>query len=236
VAANPGLWSAAVISQIALAPLAGALVAAVGVAPAFLVNAASFAASTLLLVGASAARPAAGHRGGLLVDPDWRGDAAAGRRSVAAAAGAGAAPSGAVGRGDQRPAGRAGRPPAPGRARWVRVAAGRHRWRCGAWSAAAGPAGQQPAPASMGVRTAGAARPGGPGHVLAPSHSRPSLPEADARICRRGYPRLGANRSVGLPDTAPASCGHDRSRSRRQAGPPPHTVSPRGPGTPRVGR
>jgi MFS family permease len=50
VAANSGLWSAAVISQIALAPLAGALVATVGVAPAFLLNAASFAASALLLV------------------------------------------------------------------------------------------------------------------------------------------------------------------------------------------
>jgi predicted MFS family arabinose efflux permease len=51
VAANSGLWSAAVISQIALAPLAGALVAAVGVALAFLVNAASFAVSALLLIG-----------------------------------------------------------------------------------------------------------------------------------------------------------------------------------------
>jgi predicted MFS family arabinose efflux permease len=51
VAANSGLWSAAVISQIALAPLAGALVATVGVAPAFLVNAASFAVSALVLVG-----------------------------------------------------------------------------------------------------------------------------------------------------------------------------------------
>jgi MFS family permease len=51
VAANSGLWSAAVISQIALAPLAGALVAAVGVAPAFLVNAGSFAASAVLLGG-----------------------------------------------------------------------------------------------------------------------------------------------------------------------------------------
>jgi predicted MFS family arabinose efflux permease len=49
IAANSGLWSAAVISQIALAPLAGALVAAVGVAPAFLGNAASFAASALVL-------------------------------------------------------------------------------------------------------------------------------------------------------------------------------------------
>ncbi|HEV8648049.1 MAG TPA: MFS transporter [Actinomycetes bacterium] len=51
VAANSGLWSAAVISQVALAPLAGALVTAVGVAPAFLVNAASFAVSALTLVG-----------------------------------------------------------------------------------------------------------------------------------------------------------------------------------------
>jgi MFS family permease len=51
VAANSGLWSAAVISQIALAPLAGVLVAAAGVAPAFLVDAASFAASALLLGG-----------------------------------------------------------------------------------------------------------------------------------------------------------------------------------------
>jgi MFS family permease len=51
VAANSGLWSAAVISQIALAPLAGGLVAAAGVGPAFLVNAASFAASALLLAG-----------------------------------------------------------------------------------------------------------------------------------------------------------------------------------------
>jgi predicted MFS family arabinose efflux permease len=51
VAANSGLWSAAVISQIALAPVAGALVAAVGVGAAFLVNAASFGVSALLLVG-----------------------------------------------------------------------------------------------------------------------------------------------------------------------------------------
>ncbi len=49
VAANSGLWSAAVVSQIALAPLAGALVAAWGVGPAFLVNAASFAVSALAL-------------------------------------------------------------------------------------------------------------------------------------------------------------------------------------------
>lgn len=51
VAANSGLWSAAVVSQIALAPLAGAMVAAWGVGPAFWFNAASFAASALILAG-----------------------------------------------------------------------------------------------------------------------------------------------------------------------------------------
>jgi MFS family permease len=59
VAANSGLWSAAVISQIALAPLAGALIAAVGVAPAFLVNAASFAISAVALAGLRLPRPPA---------------------------------------------------------------------------------------------------------------------------------------------------------------------------------
>jgi len=49
VAANSGLWSAAVASQIALAPAAGALVAAWGTSPAFWFNAATFAASALTL-------------------------------------------------------------------------------------------------------------------------------------------------------------------------------------------
>jgi MFS family permease len=49
VSANSALWSAAVISQIALAPLAGALVAWAGAGPAFLVNAASFLISAALL-------------------------------------------------------------------------------------------------------------------------------------------------------------------------------------------
>jgi predicted MFS family arabinose efflux permease len=49
IAANSGLWSAAVVSQIALAPLAGAMVTAWGVAPAFYFNAATFAASALTL-------------------------------------------------------------------------------------------------------------------------------------------------------------------------------------------
>jgi MFS family permease len=77
VAANSGLWSAAVISQIALAPLAGALIAAVGVGPAFLVNAASFAVSALLLAGLRLPRQpaptAAGH---------WLGRVSAGARLV----------------------------------------------------------------------------------------------------------------------------------------------------------
>lgn len=51
VAANSGLWSAAVVSQIALAPAAGALVAAWGPGPAFWLNAASFAVSAGTLAG-----------------------------------------------------------------------------------------------------------------------------------------------------------------------------------------
>jgi MFS family permease len=51
VAGNSALWSAAVTSQIALAPLAGLLVAAWGVAPAFWFNAATFAASAATLTG-----------------------------------------------------------------------------------------------------------------------------------------------------------------------------------------
>src|SRR5712691_4896882 len=49
IAANSGLWSAAVVSQIALAPLAGAMVAAWGAAPAFYFNAATFGFSALAL-------------------------------------------------------------------------------------------------------------------------------------------------------------------------------------------
>lgn len=51
VAANSGIWSAAVLSQIALAPLAGLLVVTVGYRPAFAVNAASYAISALILRG-----------------------------------------------------------------------------------------------------------------------------------------------------------------------------------------
>jgi MFS family permease len=49
VDANAALWSGAVLSQIALAPLAGALVSFAGARPAFVVNAASFLVSAALL-------------------------------------------------------------------------------------------------------------------------------------------------------------------------------------------
>lgn len=51
LAANSGLWSAAVVAQIVLAPLAGLAVTAWGAAPAFWINAATFAASALILTG-----------------------------------------------------------------------------------------------------------------------------------------------------------------------------------------
>lgn len=49
VAANSGIWTAAVLSQIVLAPLAGLLVIGVGYGPAFALNAASYAVSALVL-------------------------------------------------------------------------------------------------------------------------------------------------------------------------------------------
>lgn len=57
IAANSGLWTAAVVSQIAIAPLAGAIVAAWGVAPAFYFNAATFACSALTLTRLRLPRP-----------------------------------------------------------------------------------------------------------------------------------------------------------------------------------
>lgn len=57
VAANSGLWSAAVISQIALAPLAGVLVATWGAGPAFWINATSFLISALILTRLHVHRP-----------------------------------------------------------------------------------------------------------------------------------------------------------------------------------
>lgn len=49
VAANSGIWTAAVLSQIALAPLAGLLVVTLGYGPAFTINAISYALSALVL-------------------------------------------------------------------------------------------------------------------------------------------------------------------------------------------
>ncbi len=49
VAANSGLWTAAVVSQIALAPLAGVVVATLGFGWAFEINAASYVLSALVL-------------------------------------------------------------------------------------------------------------------------------------------------------------------------------------------
>jgi len=51
VAANSGIWSAAVLSQIVLAPLAGLLAATAGYGWAFALNAGSFAVSGVLLRG-----------------------------------------------------------------------------------------------------------------------------------------------------------------------------------------
>lgn len=51
VAANSGIWSAAVLIQVALAPVAGLLATTAGFGWAFAVNAASFATSALLLSG-----------------------------------------------------------------------------------------------------------------------------------------------------------------------------------------
>lgn len=59
VGANSAIWSAAVTSQIALAPAAGALVAFAGAAPAFAINAASFLISAALLTGLRLDSPAA---------------------------------------------------------------------------------------------------------------------------------------------------------------------------------
>lgn len=51
VAANSGIWTAAVLSQVALAPLAGLLVTGAGYGPAFAINAASYGISALVLRG-----------------------------------------------------------------------------------------------------------------------------------------------------------------------------------------
>lgn len=50
VAGNSVLWTAAVLSQVVLAPLAGGLVAGVGTLPAFLINAATYGVSAVVLL------------------------------------------------------------------------------------------------------------------------------------------------------------------------------------------
>lgn len=56
VTANSAMWTAAVIVQIALAPLAGLVIATAGVEVAFALNAATFAASALILIRLDAGR------------------------------------------------------------------------------------------------------------------------------------------------------------------------------------
>lgn len=51
IAANSGIWTAAVLSQVALAPIAGILYGAFGSGPAFGINAASFLLSGAVLIG-----------------------------------------------------------------------------------------------------------------------------------------------------------------------------------------
>ncbi|MEU0510979.1 MULTISPECIES: MFS transporter [Amycolatopsis] len=58
IAANSGIWTAAVVSQIVLAPASGAVVAAIGYSPAFWINAVSFATSAVLLTGLRVTRQA----------------------------------------------------------------------------------------------------------------------------------------------------------------------------------
>jgi len=79
VPANSGIWTAAVLSQIALAPLAGLTFVAFGPGLAFELNAASFLASAALLSGLRlpAAPASTGQRG-------WFADAAAGIQVVTA--------------------------------------------------------------------------------------------------------------------------------------------------------
>ena len=68
VAANSGIWTAAVLSQIALAPLAGFLVVSVGYGPAFAINAVSYAFSALVIRGLRVSDPDPVGRRRLLAD------------------------------------------------------------------------------------------------------------------------------------------------------------------------
>lgn len=75
VAANTALWTVAVVAQVALAPAAGVLIAAVGPQAAFAVNAASFVVSAVLLRGLREAEAP----GPATVVPGWRGALEGGR-------------------------------------------------------------------------------------------------------------------------------------------------------------
>ena len=81
IAANSGIWTAAVLAQIALAPLAGLLVAAVGPAPAFTLNAVSFLVSAAVLV--RLALPPASPEPDRMRTRGWLIDATAGARMIA---------------------------------------------------------------------------------------------------------------------------------------------------------
>src|SRR5215207_743177 len=78
VRANSAIWTAAVVSQIVLAPLAGLMVARAGFTPAFLINAASFAVSAVVLTGLRLKQqpPPTSQRG-------WLGDTRAGLSMLA---------------------------------------------------------------------------------------------------------------------------------------------------------
>jgi MFS family permease len=76
VAANSGIWVAAVLSQIVLAPVAGLLVHTAGVRWAFGLNAISFVASALILTRLRVPRPTS------VGAPQWRRDVADGARAI----------------------------------------------------------------------------------------------------------------------------------------------------------
>ncbi len=78
VAANSGIWTAAVLSQIVLAPVAGLLYAGFGPGPAFAVNAGSFLLSAAVLLGLRLPDPPA-----RTARPGWLSDALAGVREIA---------------------------------------------------------------------------------------------------------------------------------------------------------
>lgn len=77
VRANSAIWTVAVVLQLAIAPLAGALIATTGVGVAFAINAASFLASAVFLRRLQLASPPGGGR-----DDRWWRAVAAGYHAV----------------------------------------------------------------------------------------------------------------------------------------------------------